>query len=122
MNNRAFCFNEQGTGKTASAIWAADFLMKQGAVRRVLVICPLSIMDSAWRADLFSFAMHRSVDIAYGAPKKRAEIISGPAEFVIINYDGVEIVSDAIANGGFDLIIVDGQLTIKTRRPNAGRR
>lgn len=107
MNKRAFCFNEQGTGKTASAIWAADFLMKQGAVRRVLVICPLSIMDSAWRADLFSFAMHRSVDIAYGSPKKRAEIISGPAEFVIINYDGVEIVSDAIANGGFDLIVVD---------------
>ena len=107
MNKRAFCFNEQGTGKTASAIWAADFLMKQGAVRRVLVICPLSIMDSAWRADLFSFAMHRSVDIAYGSPKKRAEIISGPAEFVIINYDGVEIVSDAISNGGFDLIVVD---------------
>ena len=26
---------------------------------------------------------------------------------MIINYDGVEIVSDAIANGGFDLIIVD---------------
>ena len=28
MNKRAFCFNEQGTGKTASAIWSADFLMK----------------------------------------------------------------------------------------------
>lgn len=25
MNRRAFCFNEQGTGKTASAIWASDF-------------------------------------------------------------------------------------------------
>ena len=25
MNPRSFCFNEQGTGKTASAIWAADF-------------------------------------------------------------------------------------------------
>ena len=24
LNKRAFCFNEQGTGKTASAIWAAD--------------------------------------------------------------------------------------------------
>ena len=30
MNRRAFCFNEQGTGKTASAIWSADFLMNQG--------------------------------------------------------------------------------------------
>jgi SNF2 family DNA or RNA helicase len=107
MNPRAFCFNEQGTGKTASAIWAADFLMKQGKIKRALIICPLSIMDSAWRADLFSFAMHRTVDIAHGAKKKRQEIINSDTEFVIINYDGVEIVKDDIANGGFDLIIVD---------------
>jgi SNF2 family DNA or RNA helicase len=107
MNKRAFCFNEQGTGKTASAIWAADYLMKLGKVRRVLVICPLSIMDSAWRADLFTFAMHRTVDIAHGAKDKRKKIIEGGADFVIINYDGVEIVQDAIANGGFDCIIID---------------
>ena len=107
MNRRSFCFNEQGTGKTASAIWAADFLMTQKLVNRVLIICPLSIMDSAWRADLFSFAMHRTVDIAHGVKKKRQEIINGDAEFVIINYDGVEIVKEEVANGGFDLIIVD---------------
>lgn len=107
MNKKAFCFNEQGTGKTASSIWAADYLMKQGKVNRVLVICPLSIMDSAWRNDLFSFAMHRTVDVAYGAKEKRKKIINSGAEFVIINYDGVEIVKDEIANGGFDLFIVD---------------
>jgi len=107
MNPKAFCFNEQGTGKTASAIWAADYLMKQGKVKRVLVICPLSIMDSAWREDLFTFAPHRSVSIAHGASKKRREIIQQGSEFVVINYDGVEIVADDIANGGFDLVIVD---------------
>ena len=26
LHRKAFCFNEQGTGKTASAIWAADYL------------------------------------------------------------------------------------------------
>ena len=107
MNKRAFCFNEQGTGKTASAIWAADFLMKQKLVRRALVVCPLSIMDSAWRADLFKFAMHRTVDIAYGAPAKRKTVIAGPAEFIVINYDGIGIVEDEISAGRFDLIIVD---------------
>ena len=107
LNRKAFCFNEQGTGKTASAIWASDYLLTQGIIRRVLVICPLSIMDSAWRDDLFNFAMHRKVDVAYGAAKKRVEIIEGDAEYVIINYDGVEIVADAVANGRFDLIIVD---------------
>ena len=107
MNKKSFCFNEQGTGKTASAIWAADYLMTQGKVNRVLVICPLSIMDSAWRNDLFSFAMHRSVDVAHGSKDKRKKIINSGADFVIINYDGVEVVRDEIANGGFDLFIVD---------------
>ena len=107
LNRRSFCFNEQGTGKTASAIWASDFLMKQGRINRVLIICPLSIMDSAWRTDLFDFAPHRSVDIAYGSAKKRKEIIKNGAEYVIINYDGIEIVFNEIANGGFDLIIAD---------------
>lgn len=106
-NKKAFCFNEQGTGKTASAIWAADYLMSQGKVKRALVICPLSIMDSAWRADLFSFAMHRTVDVAYGDKEKRKKVINGGAEFVVINYDGVEVVKDEIAKGGFDLFIVD---------------
>jgi SNF2 family DNA or RNA helicase len=107
LNNRAFCFNEQGTGKTGSAIWASDFLMNEGLINRVLIICPISIMDSAWRADLFKFAMHRTVDIAHGSKKKRQEIINGEAEYIIINYDGVEIVKDDIEAGGFDLIIVD---------------
>ena len=107
LNKRAFCLNEQGTGKTGSVIWAADYLLKQKRIRRVLVISPLSIMDSAWRADLFKFAMHRSVDIAYGAKNKRQAVINGTAEFVIINYDGVEIVADDISRGGFDLIVVD---------------
>lgn len=107
LNPRAFCLNEQGTGKTGSVIWAADYLMKIGRIKRVLVICPLSIMDSAWRADLFKFAMHRQVDIAYGNKEKRVRIIRSNTEFIIINYDGVEIVQEEIVAGGFDLIVID---------------
>ena len=107
MNKRSFCFNEQGTGKTASAIWAADYLMKQRKIKRVLIVCPLSIMDSAWRNDLFTFAMHRTVDVAYGSKRKREKVINGGAEFVIINYDGVSIVEDAVKAARFDLVIVD---------------
>jgi len=106
-NRKAFCFNEQGTGKTASVIWAVDYLMNIGLVRRVLVICPLSIMKSAWQGDLFKFALHRTVAVAYGNARKRKEIINAGAEFVIINFDGVGIVKDEIINGGFDLIVVD---------------
>ena len=107
LNKKAFCFNEQGTGKTASAIWASDYLLKHKIINRVLVICPLSIMDSAWRDDLFTFATHRTVSVAHGASQKRKKIINEGSEYVIINYDGVAIVLDEIRKGGFDLIIVD---------------
>ncbi len=39
MHRRAFVFSEPGTGKTLSALWAADYLMKLGKVRRVLILC-----------------------------------------------------------------------------------
>ena len=107
LNRRAFCFNEQGTGKTASVIWASDYLMNLGVVRRVLVICPLSIMKSAWQQDLFKFAIHRTCDVAHGTPAQRKKILANNAEFVIINFDGVDIVKEEVLKGGFDLIVVD---------------
>ena len=107
IRRRAFCFNEAGTGKTSAAIWAADYLMSLGLVKRVLVICPLSIMYSAWEADIHKTALHRAVAVAYGDRKQRTKIIQSDAEFVIINYDGVTVVSDKIAAAEFDLIIVD---------------
>lgn len=107
LNKRAFCFNEQGTGKTASVIWAADYLMKMGLVKRALIVCPLSIMQSAWQADLFKFAVHRTVDVAYGAASKRNKIVQGPAEFVIVNYDGIPAIAESLEKGGFDLIVLD---------------
>ena len=118
LNRKAFCFNEQGTGKTASAIWASDFLLNKNIIKRVLVVCPLSIMESAWRDDLFTFAPHRTVDVAYGSSKKRKEIIEQGAEYVIINYDGLAIVKEEIAAGGFDLIIVDEATHYKNAQTN----
>lgn len=107
INNKAFCFNEQGTGKTASVIWAIDYLMQRGLMKRVLVICPLSIMKSAWQNDLFKFAIHRTVSVAHGAAKKRKEIINVGSEFVVINFDGVGVVKNELLKGKFDLIVVD---------------
>jgi SNF2 family DNA or RNA helicase len=121
IRRRAFCFNEQGTGKTASVIWAADYLMKRGLVKRVLVLCPLSIMKSAWQQDLFKFAMHRSCSVAHGSAKQREKIINAGAEFVVINFDGLAIVKDQIIAGGFDLIVVDEANAYKNAQTNRWR-
>lgn len=118
LHKRGFCFNEQGTGKTASVIWAADYLMKIGEARRVLVLCPLSIMKSAWQADLFKFAMHRSCSVAYGDAKTRKKIIAAGSDFVIINFDGLAVVKEEVLAGGFDLIVVDEANAYKNAQTN----
>jgi len=115
LHRRAFCFNEQGTGKTGSVIWAADYLMSLGYIRRVLVLCPLSVMQSAWQNDLFKFAMHRTVGIAHShSRQKRIEVVCGDAEFVICNFDGLDIIKDVVEENEFDLIVVDEANAYKT--------
>lgn len=114
LRPRAFCFNEAGTGKTSAAIWAADYLMELGHVKRVLIICPLSIMYSAWQADIFKTAMHRTCGIAHGDVSKRKKVIASSYEFVVINFDGVHTVFEDLQKADFDLIIVDEANAYKT--------
>ena len=107
LRRRAFCFNEAGTGKTSAAIWATDYLINIGEVKRALIICPLSIMQSAWQADIFKTAMHRTCGVAHGTVDKRKKVIEGTYEFVVINFDGVHTVFEDLNKAAFDLIIVD---------------
>jgi SNF2 family DNA or RNA helicase len=71
-------------------------------------------MQSAWQADLFKFAVHRRVGVAYGEKRKRQAVINNDADFIIINYDGIEIVAEDIARNKFDLIIIDEANAYKT--------
>jgi len=118
MNKKSFCFSQAGTGKTASVIWAADYLLNLGLIKRVLIVCPLSIMRAAWQNDLFKFAMHRSCAIAHGNSKARIKVIEQKCEFVIINFDGVAVVKDAIIHGGFDLVVIDEATGYKNPQTN----
>ena len=111
---RCLVLSEAGTGKTSAAAWAADYLMRQGEIKRVLIVCPVSIMDTAWRADLFRTLMHRTVAIATGGRERRIKVIEGEYEFVIINFDGVKVVREALEEAAFDLIIVDEATAVKT--------
>jgi SNF2 family DNA or RNA helicase len=116
MHRKAFVFSEPGTGKTLSALWAADYLMQRGEVRRCLILCPLSIMHSAWLGDLNNSIIHRSAVVAHHAQaSRRIEMVQQDYEFVIANYDGLNLIASEIANDGrFDLIIVDEANAYKT--------
>jgi len=109
LNRRCFILSDPGVGKTLSALWAADYLMKTKRVRRCLIICPMSIMTSAWMGDLNKSIIHRSAIVAHHSQAaRRVEMIQGDYEFVIINYDGLPLVANEIRQDGrFDLVIAD---------------
>lgn len=120
MHNRAYVFNEAGTGKSLACLWAADYLMTKKLVRRCLIVCPLSIMEAAWMKDLMQSIIHRKAAIAHSSSMdRRKEIINNGDEFIIVNYDGVEGVASTIKQSGdFDLIIADEVNFVKNASTN----
>ncbi len=109
LHRRAFVLSEPGTGKTMSALWAADYLMTRGEVRRVLILCPMSIMHSAWMQDIGNSVIHRSAIVAHHSQAaRRIEAVQEGHDIVITNYEGLDLISKEVKNDGrFDLVIVD---------------
>lgn len=118
---RFYILNEMGTAKTISVAWAADYLMNIGEVNKVLVLCPLSIMESAWQSDLFKSVMHRKVGIAHGTRAVRQRVIHGDYDFVVMNHDGITLMADEVKKAKFDLIIIDELNCFKTHNTNRSR-
>lgn len=103
---RGFVFSSPGVGKTASAIWAADYLMEQGSIEATLIVCPLSIMRASWIGDLFACAPHCYAVVAHGSKKRRTAALESNARFVVTNYDSFERMDPKLLKK-FGLIIID---------------
>jgi SNF2 family DNA or RNA helicase len=59
--------------------------------------------------------MHRTVQVAHSYSRdKRIKAVKSDADFVICNFDGLEIVKDAVNESDFDLIVVDEANAYKT--------
>jgi len=108
LHSKLFILNEQGTCKTSSALWAADFLMREKIVRRVLIVAPLSTLERAWRSELFTTLMHRSASVLHGSRQKRLDLLAVDTDFYIINHDGISTIRDELRKRkDIDLVIVD---------------
>ena len=91
---RAFCFNEIGTGKTLSALWAADYLMQQGKIKKAIITSTLSTLQTVWADEIFRHLPHRTFAIVHGSEKKRKEALAQDVDFYIINHDGLKTICD----------------------------
>lgn len=92
LHRRCFNLSDMGTGKTMSVLWAADFLMRHHDNFRALIVCPLSIMQRVWADALVrNFLGKRTFAVLHGTPEKRALELARPADFYIINFEGVGV-------------------------------
>lgn len=94
LHPRCFNLSDLGSGKTESALWAADFLMRQHppGTFRCLVVAPLSILQRVWADRIHQmFLGGRTVEILHGTPSERLERLSRKADFSCINFEGVGI-------------------------------
>lgn len=109
QNLRAFCFNEIGTGKSASAIWAADFLMNLGVIHKVLVASTLSTLDIVWDKELFQLVPHRNVQVVHGERDLRHRRLNDrDADFYITNHESLkDLVPLLYDRSDIDMILVD---------------
>lgn len=84
--------SDMGTGKTLAVLWASDYLMRLGLIKRVLIIAPLSTLGSVWRDEIFrNFLSRRSSVIVHGDRKTRTVLLAQEHDFYIINHDGLAV-------------------------------
>lgn len=132
LHPRCFCFNDMGTMKTLSSLWAADFLMREAEKRgerfRALVVAPLSILKAVWGQHIFDhFGGRRTYAILHGSHDHRRKQLARDADFYIINHDGLGVgmpsdprkapyglAADLLARDDIKLAIVDEASTYRS--------
>lgn len=130
LYKRAFILSEMRVGKTGASIWAAEYLIQHGFVKRVLVVCLKSCVHDVWENELFAILPHRSVASLTGSRERRQKELDKGTDFCIINHDGLEVFAEQvkIKNAAhyfceglynkFDLIIFDEADTLCNHRTN----
>jgi len=118
LQHRGLVLNEIGTGKTQSALWAADYLIKTKKVKKVLIMSPLSTLERVWGDGIFTGLVHRNFVVLHGSAERRLKLLKQDVDFYIINHDGFAIIKEQ-CHGMFDLVIVDEAAVL--RNPSTQR-
>jgi SNF2 family DNA or RNA helicase len=118
VNKRYGFFLETGTGKTPLSlqIIADDILMNPK--NKWLVICPLSLINSAWINDCRRFFPHIGIVNLHGnTPAQTKRAYATPASIYVINFESFKNNYDKLVDFGFEGVIVDE--SSKMKNPNS---
>ena len=120
QHRRCANLSDMATGKTAAALWAADWLMKEGLIRKVLIVAPLSTLESVWEREMFTVVPHRTACVLHAERRKRQRMASeNQNDFFLVNTDGVTVIKEImVERGDIDLVIYDEASALKDASTN----
>lgn len=96
-NKRCFCTSTMRTGKTASAVAAANFLQDRGEAGAFFIAATVSNMRGVWMKEIMGMCRGKRVVVIYDKDiEKRRKKLMQDADFYIINYDGMKLLCDEL--------------------------
>jgi len=117
LNPRFHCLNAPRTGKTLSAIWAADYLRRAKRIKKTLIVAPLSTLEDVWAQTIFCNFPLRTYAILHGSRAKRKELLGKAHDFYIVNHHGVQLLEEELAQrDDVDQVIVDESAELRNAR------
>lgn len=96
LHQRCHLLLEMGTGKSYTAIAASDYLLSIGAIKKVLILCPMSCMTPVWSEEVWSgFYENRNSNIVHGTAAQRVDRLDEQVEYHIANHALIQVAVDA---------------------------
>ena len=115
LGSRAF-FWECGTGKSCMGLKLIQWHKLKGR-GPALVICPLSIIESAWIEDCEKFTPDLSIVSLWSKKSsERYKRLLEQHDVYVANYETFKSLYEQIVNKGFEIIIVDESSKMKDPR------
>lgn len=104
-------FLDTGCGKTICSLEIAKHIGK------TLVLCPLSVIETAWIDDCNEFYPELKIVNCWGNSKnERLELLNTNADVYVMNYDSFKIVKTDIKKMDFKCMIVDESSVMKNMK------
>ena len=116
-HDRAMILAPVGAGKTAITLTAMQDMLRDGHVKRFLVLAPLRVATSVWPAEMPKWAPGITMAVAVGTPAQRLAALNGAAQVVVTNYDNLQWLAAQKLN--FDGVVFD-ELT-RLKNPSGAR-
>lgn len=111
-HDRAMVLAPVGAGKTALTLTAMRDMVREGVVKRWLVVAPKRVCTDVWPVEAPKWAPELTMSVCIGTPRQRLVAYAADTHVMVINYDNLQWLSE-LNLGIFDGVVFDELTKLK---------